>query len=201
MSLAGDVRDALLAGAVNTWNVGWTSGSVSFDNVVAQVADAAAANTQGSFSKWNVSLARLQGLSSKDELYLAFSGQGASNNLDPSEKMIAGGPYTVRAYDMGAISGDTGFLLTAEFRHDLGQAWQGRQWQVVGFVDSEQVTINKNAWVAGTNSATLSGGGLGLNWTGPKKWSARAYIANPLGSAPMGSTASVHEWVEINKNF
>jgi hemolysin activation/secretion protein len=206
VSLAGDARDVLLAGAVNTWNVGWTSGRVAFDNVVAQVADAATASTQGSFSKWNASFSRLQGLSSKDELSLTFSGQGASNNLDPSEKMIAGGPYTVRAYDMGAVSGDTGYLLTAEFRHDLGQAWERRQWQVVGFVDSALVTVNKNLWpaaAAGTNSATLSGAGVGLNWVGLDQWSARAYIAKPLGLVPVlvGSTASARAWVEISKGL
>lgn len=203
VSLAGDARDVLLSGAVSAWNVGWTSGRVGFDNEAAQLADAATAKTQGSFSKWNANLARLQSLSSKDALYLTFSGQGASVNLDPSEKMIAGGPYTVRAYDMGAVSGDTGYLLTAEFRHDFGQAWERRQWQVVAFVDRAHVTINKTAWVAGTNGATLSGTGVGLNWVGLNQWSARAYIAKPLGTTPVlvGSSASTRAWVEISRGF
>lgn len=202
-SLAGDARDSLPSGAVNSWNVGWTSGRVGFDDEAAQLADAATATTQGSFSKWNASFARLQGLSSKDTLYLTFFGQGANANLDPSEKMIAGGPYTVRAYDMGAVSGDTGYLLTAEFRHDFGQAWERRQWQVVAFVDSAHVTVNKTAWVAGTNSATLSGAGVGLNWAGPNQWGARAHIAKPLGTTPVlvGSAASTRAWVEIGKGF
>lgn len=200
--LAGDARDALLAGAASAWNVGWTAGHVGFDDAAARLADAATAQTQGRFSKWNANLARLQGLSQNNTLYLAFSGQWANDNLDPSQKMPAGGPYTVRAYDMGAISGDSGYLGIAEFRHNLGTAWRW-QWQAVVFVDSAHVTVNKTAWAAGENSARLSGAGVGLNWAGPNRWSARAYIATRIGSIPalVASTASTRAWVEIGKGF
>lgn len=108
----------------------------------------------------------------------------------------------MRAYDVGALSGDTGYLGTAEFRHDLGSGWNGR-WQAVAFVDTARVTVNKNVWVAGTNSATLSGAGVGLNWAGPNQWRAKAYIATRLGSTPtlVASSASTRAWVEISKGF
>ncbi len=200
--LGGDGRDGLLSGAVTAWNVSWTAGRVGYDDAAAQLADAATANTQGGFSRWNASLARLQGLSQTDTLYFAFSAQWAGDNLDPSQKMPAGGPYTVRAYDMGAISGDSGYVGSAEFRHNLGTAWHG-QLQAVVFVDSAHVTVNKNVWVAGTNSATLSGAGIGLNWAGPDQWSARVYIAAPFGPIPVlvASTASTRAWVEVGKAF
>lgn len=199
LSLAGD---ALLLGGINSWNMGWTSGRVDFDDSAAQLADAATARTQGGFSKWNANLTRLQSLSPKNALHLAFSGQWANTNLDAAEKMSVGGPSTVRAYDVGALSGDTGYLATAEFRHDLGSAWNGR-WQAVAFVDTARVTVNKNVWVAGTNSATLSGAGVGLNWAGPNQWRAKAYIATRLGEAPtlVASSASTRAWVEISKGF
>lgn len=202
LSLAGDARDALLAGAVSAWNVGWTAGRVGFDDSAARLADAATTRTQGSFSKWNASYVRLQGLSPKNTLYLALSGQWADGNLDPSQKMTAGGPYTVRAYDMGAVSGDTGYLGTIEFRHELGTAWNG-QWQAVVFADSAHVTVNRNAFAAGTNGATLSGVGVGLNWAGPDWWTARAYIAAPAGPEPalVPNAASARAWVQIGKGF
>ena len=202
LSLAGDARDAFLSDAVSSWNVGWTSGRVGFTDAAAQVADAGSAKTQGSFSKLNVALARLQTLSPSNGLYLAFSGQWANTNLDPSQKMSAGGPYTVRAYDTGAVSGDTGVLVTLELRHNLGVGWGG-QWQAVAFVDSARVTVNKNTWVAGTNSATLSGAGLGLNWTGADQWSARAYIATPIGSSPVlvAGNPSARAWLELRRGF
>ncbi|MES2535017.1 MAG: ShlB/FhaC/HecB family hemolysin secretion/activation protein [Pseudomonadota bacterium] len=201
-SLAGDSRDLFLSGAVNAWNVSWTSGHVGFDNRAAQVADAGTAKTQGSFSKWNANFARLQTLSPKNGLYLALSGQWTGDNLDASQKMTAGGPYTVRAYDMGVISGDSGYLATIELRHDLVSGWHG-SWQAVAFVDSARVTVNTTPWVAGVNSATLSGAGVGINWTGPYLWSARAYIARPIGAVPvlLAGTESTRAWIEIGKRF
>jgi len=202
-SLSGDGRDTRLsADAITTWNVGWTSGAVVFDDGTAGLADASTAKTRGGFQKLNVSLARLQSLGQRDALYLSFAAQQADGNLDSSQKMAVGGPYTVRAYDMGAVSGDTGYLLGAEFRHELGQAWLG-QWQAVAFADSASLAVNKYVWVAGTNSATLSGVGAGVNWTGPQQWSAKAYVAAPVGATPalVGATSSARAWVEIGKGF
>ncbi len=165
LSVSGDARDSLLSGGVNTWILGWSGGHVGFDNPDAQAADVSTVKTQGMFSKWNVNLSRLQSLTQSDGLYLAFAGQWAQDNLDSSKKMIVGGPYTVRGYDMGAVSGDTGYIGTAEIRHDLGSSRFG-QFQAVGFIDSAQVTVNQNPWARGTNRATLSGAGGGLNWLG-----------------------------------
>ena len=202
-SLSGDAQDALLtADAVNTWSVGWTSGQVAFDNSTAQQADAATAKTQGNFSKWNANFSRLQNVSQRNSIYLTLAAQRASGNLDSSQKMSVGGPYTVRAYDMGAVSGDAGSLLTAEFRRDMGQVLQG-QCQAVAFVDSAHVTVNQNVWVAGANSATLTGAGVGLNWAGQNQWNARTYVATRLGELPelVASTSSTRAWVEISKGF
>jgi hemolysin activation/secretion protein len=202
VSLAGDMRDEFLSAGVNAWNVGWTAGRVSFDDAAAQLADAGSVRTQGGFSRWNANLARLQSLSPANGLYFAFSGQWSDNNLDPSQKMTAGGPYTVRAYDTGVVSGDTGYLTTIELRHNLGTDWHG-QWEAVAFVDSSHVKVNKIVRAAGKNSATLSGAGVGLNWAGPDQWSARAFIAKRIGSIPVlvAGTASVRGWVEIRKGF
>ena len=199
LSLAGDAR---LAGGINTWSLAWTAGRVGFGNVAAQLADAEAVGTQGRFSKWNANLTRLQSLSPKNELYFALSGQWANTNLDGSQKIIVGGPYSVRAYDTGALSGDTAYLATAELRHALGTAW-GWQWQAVAFVDTERVTVNKNAWVAGKNTANLSGAGVGLNWAGPQQWRVKTYIATRLGTAPtlVASSASTSVWIELTSGF
>lgn len=199
VSLSGDARSA---GAVDTWSIGWTSGHLAFDNDSARLADAAAARTAGRFSKWAASLSRLQSLDHKDRLFLEITGQTTNTNLDSSEKMVVGGPYTVRAYDMGAVSGDTGELLTIEFRRDLGQTLQGR-WEGVAFVDSAHVTVNKNTWMAGTNSASLSGAGLGLDWTGPEQWSGKIYVASRLGSSPalVGPSSSTRAWMQISRTY
>jgi hemolysin activation/secretion protein len=201
-SLTGDARDGLLAGAVSTGNVSLTYGRVDFDNGKAELADGASARIQGSFSKWNVNLARLQKLSAADGLYFSFAGQWTSDNLDSSQKMIAGGPYTVRAYDLGAVSGDVGEQGTVEYQHDLGTAWQG-QWQASAFIDSEHVTVNATPWVAGPNAATLSGAGVGLSWDGPHQWTAKTSLAARIGAVPVLITdpSTVRLWVELNRAF
>jgi hemolysin activation/secretion protein len=201
LSLAGDRRDSLMSGAVNSGYVGWTGGRVSFDDAAAQLADAVTADTQGEFSKWNASFTRQQILSLNNTLFLALSGQWANTNLDSSQKMIVGGPYTVRAYDTGAISGDTGYLGTIEFRHDLRSSYG--QWQAIAFVDSAHVRINKTTWIAGLNSASLSGAGVGINWTGSNQWDIKAAIATPIGATPalVADTRSTRAWIEVAMRF
>ena len=73
---------------------------------------------------------------------------------------------------------------SVEFRHDLGHLVSGQS-QAVAFVDGgERVNVDRHAFVAGENGATLSGAGLGLNWTGPNQWHARLYVAVPVGPTP-----------------
>ncbi len=201
-SLTGDCHDQLLAGAVNTWADSGTYGHVDFDNAPAEAADALAADTQGRFSKWNLSLARLQWLDANDALYLELGGQWTHGNLDPSQQLVLGGPTTVRAYDVSAISGDTGWQLTTELRHTYPTRWYG-QWQTIAFIDDAHLTINKTVFAPGPNTASLNGAGVGLNWAGAHQWTAGVTLAAPIGSRPevLGSTSSVRVWAQISKGF
>jgi hemolysin activation/secretion protein len=200
-SLAGDERDALLSSGLTTWSLSVTGGRLGFDDAKAELADAATADTRGRFLQGNATVGRLERLSAKDSLYLSLSWQWADANLDPSQKMVAGGAYTVRAFDMSALTGDSGVQYSIEWRHDL-TVWQG-QWQAVAFLDSEHLKINKSIWSPGPNAATLTGGGVGLNWIGPHQWSAKASIASRLGSTPvlLGETTQVRVWVQVAKGF
>jgi hemolysin activation/secretion protein len=201
-SVSGDMRDGLLAGAVTTWSASWTYGHVGFENAEAQLVDAVAADTQGGFSKWNLNVVRLQSLGTYDALYLSVAGQWASSNLDSSQQMIAGGPSSVRAYDVSAVSGDSGYLLTAELRHTFPRYWYG-QWQAIAFVDAAHVSVNQHAFEAGSNTANLGGVGVGLNWAGPYQLDASASLATPVGAKPqlVGSTSSVRVWLQLSKGF
>jgi len=201
--LFGNSRDKVMSGGTTTWNTGLTFGEVGFDDANAKKADLTSAVTQAGFFKWTMFLTRLQNLGPKNSLYLVFSNQWASVNLETSEKMVAGGPYTVRAYDMAVLLGDNGYLFTAEIRHDLDQVAEGKL-QLVGFIDTQHLTFYNNAWAAWTNDATLSGAGVGLNWSGPRKWSIKTFIAKPIGSIPdqlLANTASKRAWFEIAKEF
>ncbi|OOG41275.1 hemin transporter [Polaromonas sp. A23] len=199
--LTGDWRDTLMSGGINTWSLGWTSGRVGFDDAQAQLADAATSRTQGAFSKVNLGFARLQRWGQKGSLYVSWTGQWASTNLDPSQKMSAGGPYSVRAYDVGALSGDKGIRASIEFRYDLGQTGGGKL-QALAFWDGAHLTVNQRPWTTGTNSASLSGAGVGLDWTG-LQWRARAYLATPVGAMPelVKAAESKRVWTEIGYRF
>lgn len=202
LSLSGDARDTWLPGSTDSWSLGWTDGQVVFNDAAAKAADATTAKTQGIFSKWTAALVHLQSVNTTDTLSLSCSGQWASTNLDSSQKMSVGGPTSVRAYDVGAVSGDRGYAFTAEYRRNLGYAWAG-QWQVAAFVDSASVTVNQNTWNTDENSTTLSGAGFGLNWNGPDQWHAAASVATPIGPAPalVGATSTTRAWVEVSRRF
>jgi hemolysin activation/secretion protein len=162
-SLSADVRDGPLAGAVNTWSANWTCGHVGFDDGSAQAADAQTADTQGGFSKWNRNMVRLPSLGVYDALYLSVAGQWASANLDPSQQMIVGGPNSVRAYDVSAVSGDSGYLFTAELRHTFRAMWYG-QWQAIAFIDSEHVSVNKARFAGGCPYVLRQALGADFGW-------------------------------------
>ena len=211
-SLAGDARDAWLLqdGALNSWTVGWTGGKASFQNNAARAADAASARAQGGFSSWHASLARLQNLSAADGLYLSVSGQWAAVNLDSSQKMSAGGPSSVRAYDAGALSGDAGIEATAELRHAFGSdsglsglGGIGGIWQFIAFIDSAALRINASPWTAGPNHARLSAAGAGFNWAGPGQWQIKVSLATSIGPRPtlLDGKGSTRAWVEVRKSY
>lgn len=202
LSLNGDLRDGVLGGGVNAWSLGWTRGRTRFDDAAAQQADAASAQTRGRFSKWNANVSRLQRLGARAALYLNVSGQWADANLDSAEKMSVGGPYTVRAYDVGAVSGDTGYAATIELRHELGSFAAGSL-QATAFADSARIKINHDAWTGADNAVRLSGAGLGLAWNGSAAWRASVSVATPIGAEPVppGRQPSVRAWATLSKTF
>jgi hemolysin activation/secretion protein len=203
-SLSGDARGAFFDNGISSWNASVTKGQVGFSDAAAGNYDATNAKTQGRFSKFNLNLAHLQGIGVDNSLYLTYAGQWANTNLDSSQKISIGGVNTVRAYPTGVIAGDSGHVFNAEWRHELGRAFGG-QWRGLAFIDTAQITVNKNIWlgVTGENSATLSGVGVGIGWTGPADWNGRATLAYPLGSIPalVNTPASPRGWIEIRTGF
>jgi len=195
--LDGDIRDSLFSGGYNLWSLKLTVGNLVFDDAAANQVDASTANTAGSFDKWNFSTARIQRLTDRDSFYLAVSGQWASGNLDSSEKMVGGGPYSVRAFDTGVISGDKGYLGTAELRHQLVQ-----NWMLKAFIDGERIVVNRSPWVAGKNRATLAGAGLGLDWSNGSRY-VRIYAAQRMGSVPglIPNAPAARGWFELGTSF
>lgn len=204
-SLSGDFRDDFASGGITSWNLGFTNGRVNIDNEASLAADALALNTQGSFSKWNLNVSRLQRFLGQSSLFVSGTGQIATKNLDSSQKMTVGGANTVRAYDSGAASGDTGYSLTVEMRQDLGAVFAG-QLQGVAFIDTASIKSSHSpisSTALTSNTTSLSGAGLGLNWSGVNQWNAKAFVATPIGETPPqeGIAKATRAWFEMAKGF
>jgi len=200
--LSGNRHDDFLAGGITSLAADVTGGRVHFDDAVAAANDRATVDTQGGFLKWGGTLSRLQTLTPADSLYLSIQAQWANGNLDSSEQMLGGGPYSVRAYDIGALSGDAGYQGTIELRHNFGAialgTWQGR-----AFIESAHLTINQDPWSPGPNSATLSGAGVELDWQGSHRLTAALVVATPFGGTPalLRPQRATRAWVEVSERF
>ena len=97
-------------------------------------------------------------------------------------------------------------MLTLEARADVPgfPAMASGQLQLIGFADSGTVTLNKNPWTAGSNRRTLSGAGIGLNWTdSTNNFVVKAYYARKLGNeaATSAPDASGRFWIQGVKYF
>ncbi|WP_114240235.1 ShlB/FhaC/HecB family hemolysin secretion/activation protein [Dyella sp. C9] len=197
-------RDAWEGSGASTVSLVATHGRVSFDNEDAQAADAASADTQGTYTRWDASLGRLQALSASTSLYLALDGQYSRRNLDSAEQFLLGGPDSVRGYEVNTLAGASGYLATAELRRDLHLSWPG-QWQASVLLDQGAVWVNAKSWpgAGGPNHGVLSSGGLGLAWVGPSRWTARLQVATPIGGTPAlaGHRPSARGWLQLVKAF
>ncbi|MGH8672897.1 MAG: ShlB/FhaC/HecB family hemolysin secretion/activation protein, partial [Burkholderiales bacterium] len=117
LSLNGDYFDALGKGASSAYSLAYTGGTLRVETPAQKAIDDASARTHGSFHRWNMGYARQQSLTERTALYFSFFAQKAGKNLDSSEKMILGGINGVRAYPQGEAPGDSGYLLSAEWRY------------------------------------------------------------------------------------
>lgn len=202
---AGDFHDDIGGGGWSTYALGATVGDLNIRSPADRAADAATARSQGRYAKLQLSATRLQSVAGPLSLYAAVRGQIASKNLDSSEKMELGGAYGVRAYPEGEAYGDEGYVASIEARLLLPPPPAGipGRIQLVGFVDVGAVTIAKNPWFTGSNSAHRSGYGAGVIWSAPNNFIIKASYARKLGdtAATSAPDRSGRVWIQLVKLF
>ena len=203
-NLNGNHRDSLGGGGLNTFSLGLSAGTLDILTPAAFATDAVSARTHGSYSKLTFTASRLQQVTDDLSFVAGISGQAASKNLDPSEKMSLGGMDGVRAYPQGEGFGDQGYLVNLEARLLLPKAESlpGRM-QLIGFVDGGNITINKNPWAPGLNQKSLGAYGIGLTWSDPGNFLLRTYYARKLGddAATSAPDRSGRFWIQVVKYF
>lgn len=200
----GDQRDAIGLGGWSTYSVGATLGKLDIETPAARLIDASS-RRNGGYGKLQLSVAHLQHLVGPLSLYGAIRGQVASKNLDSSEQMALGGAYAVRAYPEGEAYGDQGYVANVEARYllpDFSDAMPGRL-QLVGFIDVGAVTLAKDPWFPGSNSAHRKGYGAGIIWSNPNNFLITASYARKLGNQPATSAPdrSGRIWLQFVKLF
>ena len=204
-TLRGDHRDSLGRGGLTSYALTGTAGNIDIQTPSMRAFDAATAQSNGHFTKLGFSAMRLQSVTDSVSLYAGINGQIGSKNLDSSEKMQLGGMNGVRAYPEGEAYADQGYLLTLEARMQLPKLSEQMpgQLELVGFIDTGSVTLNKNPWTIGDNRRTLSGAGIGLNWSAYNNFVVRTSYARKIGS---GSATSAPDksgrfWIQAVKYF
>ncbi|ELY5804933.1 ShlB/FhaC/HecB family hemolysin secretion/activation protein [Cronobacter sakazakii] len=108
---------ASLPGGVTGLGLTFTTGRVDYRDDTARFwSGADIRGTTGQFARLNYRLQHEQQLTGPFSIYTSVSGQFANQNLDASQKLLLGGPASVRAYDVGDGAADNGTVATVEMR-------------------------------------------------------------------------------------
>lgn len=185
--------------------VSGTLGDMSFDNFGGKNEFILNhSSTEDVFLKGNIRVARMQQLTDTSSIYISLDGQVSSVNLDESEKLTLGGPFAVRSYDVGIVSGDQGYFSSVEFRKIIANRRDIGIWTPVVFFDIGHVQINKTPFINEDNYSTLSSVGLGLDidW---KYWLMTTRYAHSIGaslSPILSQTVDNNKiWMQVNLIF
>ncbi|MFN5233244.1 MAG: ShlB/FhaC/HecB family hemolysin secretion/activation protein [Burkholderiaceae bacterium] len=165
-----------------------------------------------SYSKLKLMASREQVVTSKLALFIGYSTQFASQNLDSSEKFYLGGASGIRAYPTSEGGGARGQLLTIEIRRQLEQGIT-----LTGFYDWGRVMINTDNGAgqvsspAAINRFDLSGVGASLTYLAPQGITIKGIVSQRLGSNPLrntttgfdsdGSFTQMRMWITASKIF
>ncbi len=203
--LYGNHHDNIGRGGMSAFLLSLSAGSLDIETPGALLVDEATARTNGSYNKLWFNATRSQAITDTFSLHGSLTGQLASKNLDPSEKMVLGGIDGIRAYPQGEGFGDQGYLVNLEARLLLA-GLSGRvpgDVHLLGLVDAGRITIDKNPWSPGENTRTLSGTGVGITWAEPGNFAVRTYYARKLGNEPAISAPdkSGRFWIQAVKFF
>ena len=173
--LTANVLDAWAGGGANNAALTLTSGQVKANT---QLSDP---STAGQFTKWLLSLSRVQTVTSNLSATVSGQVQRANKNLDSSEKLYLGGAYGVRAYPNSEGGVSDGQTLTAEFNYKLDAALTTGVFYDYGHGDNPAVPAL---------SSTMKGPGLSVTWQPVPSMLFKAIAAHRVGDVQ--NTTSIY---------
>ena len=156
------------------------------------------------FFKYNVSIARMQGIKGGVVALLRVNGQvNALNSLPPVEEIQVGGISSVRGYPEGRQIGDRGYSTSAELqfplpftRHDVAGKPLGSRLKAAAFVDHGAVFDSYNRKRPNHDDRYLTSVGFGLSVRISQYVSARVDVGVPLRNRAGISDVGVHYHLE-----
>jgi hemolysin activation/secretion protein len=188
LGLTGYFRDGFGGGGYTSWSVSGTIGDADYSRVETdELIDRSTAGAAGGYARANLTLSRQQRLSDDWSLLFSCYGQLSLGNLDSSEKLSLGGPYSLRAYPVGEASADDGLMGSLELSHMLCTSLKKTTVQLFAFVDAGRVCLHHDLWTGAVDTATghnsygLAGAGAGVNVTLARSLSLRVCYAQQLG--------------------
>ncbi|MFA6016137.1 MAG: hypothetical protein WC742_13830 [Gallionellaceae bacterium] len=180
--------------------VSWTESALQIQPINVEFAQ-----SNGHVSKYEFKPMRSQSTLQTFVLYASINGKIASKDQDTSLSRGLNELNAANAYPNDETFADQGYLLNLETRMQLPKISEmvAGDVQLIGFIDTGSVTINKNTWADGLNRRTLSGTGFGFNWTEETNFEVKAYFANKLNtkSASEAPDASWRFWLQGVKYF
>jgi len=186
--LSGNLLDGFAGGGINTGSLMASGGAVNLNTSPSLSSDVIGPQVNGNFTKLRYAANRLQAITASLSAYLGASGQFASKNLDSSEQLYLGGPYSVRAYATGQGNASQGNLMTFELRQTLPM-----NLLLTGFYDYANVQTYKTSYFASAppnNTYALQGLGSSIGWSGPLGLQIKAIWAMRTGTLPTLVTQS-----------
>ncbi|WP_321532634.1 ShlB/FhaC/HecB family hemolysin secretion/activation protein [uncultured Desulfuromonas sp.] len=165
LGLHGDYNDDFFNGGLTLWGL-----SAGFGRLSEATADLDITGSEGSYTIFNLEIARLQRLTPKLTLNAAWRAQYSLDNLDSSEQFALGGPYGIRAYSVSEALGDSGHLFTLETRYALKLPNLPGHLEWMTFFDAGHITLHHSPWAnavsteTGKNRYWLAGAGTGLSY-------------------------------------
>ena len=127
-------------------------------------------------------LYRVQALAGGFTWSVMATGQIASRNLDPYDKLTISGPNGVRAYPIGEYGGDNAFVsqFALGWRRPVGPLGT---LAVEGFYDVGRARLQVDPRVVRGNEVKLNGAGAQISLARPSGWALSLFWARALTTA------------------
>lgn len=163
LSLMGNFVDSAAGNAFSSYALAFTRGHLDLDPAALALDQGPTGlRTAGAFSKVNLDFQRATFLTAQDRVTANLQAQWASRNLTSAEQFGLGGPTGVRGYPVGEAMGDSGAILSLEYRHQFAPLGAVPVAASV-FYDWGRVSFNEGGTpFAGPDSQVLSSAGVGF---------------------------------------